>query len=495
MISNGPTNGFSNGHKNGHANGHSNAHANGHSNGHANAHSNGHVNGRAHSSGFASNGYSNGHKTHTSRKPRVLFLSYRFPYPLIGGDRIKSYYLIRYLSEIADVDLIALDEAHSATPETVPELERLANVQLLAFDKPRAMRRVAKAVVTSEPIEFAYYDDPTMQAAVDRALATNKYDLIICFFLRTAKFVRHHTQTPKLLVAEDARVILEERATERFSLFQGLGDQLQYLVRKIDATRLRGYEPRAMAEGFTRVTFVSKVDERRILAANPKLPTSILSNGVALENFEFYAGEREDKLVFFGYLGTYHNIQMARRLLKHIYPKIREVSPQTKLVIAGKSPDKELCKLIERTSGAELHADVKDIRPYLHSSKVLVHAQTVGAGIQNKLLEAMAVGTPIVTTPVGASGIEGMEDNVHALIRSSDQDIIEATLSLLKNDEKALRLARNARELITARYTWDHVFRAFNAVLRDCVPEFFDGVISEDPKVRSHEHHAPRVRS
>ncbi|HET6401470.1 MAG TPA: glycosyltransferase [Candidatus Kapabacteria bacterium] len=445
---------------NGHTNGRVNGHANGHSNGHASVHAR------------------NGRQESPERRPRVLFLSYRFPFPLIGGDRIKAYYLVQHLSSIAEVDLIALDEARSATPETIPELEALANVHLLPFDKRNATIRVAKSLVGNRPIEFAYYDDATMQAAVDQALATNKYDLIVCFFLRTAKFVRHlgglNAHTPKLLVAEDARVILEERATERFSFFRGPGDQMQYIVRKIDAGRLRDYEPRAMAEGFERVTFVSKVDERRILAANAKLPTAILTNGVALDDFEFYAGEREDKIIFFGYLGTYHNIQMARRLLKHIYPKIREVSPRTKLVMVGKSPNKQLRKLIEHTPGAELHADVKDIRPYLHSAKILVHAQTVGAGIQNKLLEAMALGTPIVTTPVGASGIEGLEDNVHALVRTSDQAIIEATLSLLKNDDKALRLARNARQLVEDRYTWDRVFRSFNAIIRECAPHFFD---------------------
>lgn len=430
-------------------------------------------------------------------RPRVLFLSYRFPYPLIGGDRIKSYYLVRHLSAIADVDLIALDEARSATPETVPELQAFANLELLPFDKTRAMVRVAKAMFSKLPIEFAYYDDPSMQEAVDRALAANEYDLIVCFFLRTAKFVQNHTRTPKLLVAEDARVILEERASGRFSPFRSIGDQLQYLIRKIDAKRLRTYEPRAMANGFDRITFVSKVDERRILAANPALPTAILSNGVDLKEFDFYAGEREDKLIFFGHLGTYHNIQMARRLLKDIYPKIREVSPRTKLMMVGKSPGKQLRKLIEHTPGAELHADVQDVRPFLHSAKVLVHAQTVGAGIQNKLLEAMAVGTPIVTTPVGASGIEGLEDNVHALIRVSDQEIIEATLSLLKNDDKALRLARNARDLVQDRYTWEHVFRSFNAVIRQCVPGFFDGVEPEAPPAakQSSETIRERVRS
>ena len=455
--------------------------------------------------GHSTNSHANGHALQSNprseshppaRKPRVLFLSYRFPYPLIGGDRIKSYYLVRHLSTIADVDLIALDEAQSATRENVSELEAFANLELLHFDRPRAMLRVAKALASNLPIEFAYYDDVSMQAAVDRALATNEYDLIVCFFLRTAKFVRNHTRTPKLLVAEDARVILEERASGRFSPFRSIGDQLQYLIRKIDAKRLRTYEPRAMAEGFERITFVSKVDERRILAANPSLPTAILSNGVDLNEFDFYAGEREDKLIFFGHLGTYHNIQMARRLLKNIYPKIREVSPRTKLMMIGKSPGKQLRKLIEHTPGAELHADVENVRPYLHSAKVLVHAQTVGAGIQNKLLEAMSVGTPIVTTPVGASGIEGLEDNVHALIRVSDQEIIEATLSLLKNDDKALRLARNARDLVQDRYTWEHVFRSLNAVIRQCVPDFFDGAGIDDPPSKPNpETIRERVRS
>jgi glycosyltransferase involved in cell wall biosynthesis len=418
----------------------------------------------------ASNGQTNGngqHHTNGKHTPRVLFLSYRFPYPLIGGDRIKAFHLLRHLSTYAKVDLIALDEAGSASPESVSKVAPYANIEVIPFNKRKAATRIMRCLPTDLPIEFAYYNDEDMQAAVDRALASNHYDLIICFFLRTAKFVKAHTETPKLLVAEDARIILEERATERFSIGP------QYLVRKIDAGRLAAYEPKAMAEGFRKVTFVSKVDERRILAADPTLPTGILSNGVALPDYEFYSGEREDKLIFFGHLGTYHNILMATRLLKDIFPKIREVSPRTRLSIIGKSPGKDLQRLVERTPGAELHPDVKDVRPFLRSGKVFVHAQTVGAGIQNKLLEAMAIGTPIVTTPVGASGIQGLEDNVNALIRVTDQEIIEATLSLLKNDEKAGRLAGNARNLIESQYTWEHVFRTLDSIIEEVTPNFF----------------------
>src|ERR1035437_9625955 len=158
--------------------------------------------------GFARNGHSDGHSNgHAVRKrPRVLFLSHRFPFPLIGGDRIKAYHLVRHLSSVAQVDLIALDEAHAATPENAHALDAFANVRIVPFDHARALRRVVTHLASTTPIEFTYYNDRVMQRAVDEALAANEYDLIVCFFLRTAHFVRNHTRTPKLLVAEDARV-------------------------------------------------------------------------------------------------------------------------------------------------------------------------------------------------------------------------------------------------------------------------------------------------
>lgn len=402
-----------------------------------------------------------------SGRPRILFLSHRFPFPAVGGDRVKAFHLLQHLADVAEVDLIALDEAQTATAETIGVIEQYAHTTVVPFDKRKGMARVAGAFFGSTPIEFAYYNEPAMQRAVDKALASKKYDLIICFFLRTAGYVANHTATKKLLIAEDARVILQERASERFSASP------EWLVRSIDARRLHDYEPNMMSRGFARVTFVSKVDEARIKRAAPELPTAILSNGVELSQYEFYAGERQDSVLFVGDLTVYHNILMARRLLKSIYPVIREVSPRTKLVIVGKSPGVELEQLVAATAGAELHANVPDVRPYLRAARAFLHPQSVGAGIQNKLLEAMASGVAVVTTPVGASGIEGVEDNVHALVRTTDTDLIEATLSLLKNDDRSMRLATNARQLVEAQYSWQHVYDALDAILHEVAPEVF----------------------
>jgi glycosyltransferase involved in cell wall biosynthesis len=400
---------------------------------------------------------------------KVLFLSHRFPFPPIGGDRVKAYHLLRHLMEIADVDLIALDEAGTAE-NSRPELSKLHKSTVVPFHKTGAALRILGSLATSTPIEFAYYRSPEMQREVDVALASNSYDLVIAFFLRTAGYLAKPLSAAKLLIAEDARIILQERASEKFELTP------QYLVRKLDAGKLKRYEPETMSTGFDKVTFVAKEDESRILAEAPTLPTDILTNGVALEDFPFYAGERKDEILFAGHLGVYHNVLMVERLLKQVFPMIRKLSPATKLLIVGKEPSESMRKLVSATAGAELHPNVPSMLPFLHRAKVFLHPQTVGAGIQNKLLEAMAAGIPVVSTPVGVSGIEGLIDGEHALVRTTDDALAQAAIVLLTNGTIASQLAHSARSMIESRWTWEHVYAKLDSIITELVPDFFESV-------------------
>ena len=394
----------------------------------------------------------------SKNEPRILFLSHRFPFPPIGGDRVKAYHLLRHLSRVASVDLISLDEAHTATIE--PQgLEGLHSSTVVAFNRAKATARILASLGTSRPIEFAYYREPAMQMAVDRALAANRYDLIIAFFLRTAEYVTSWTKTPKLLIAEDARVILQERASRRFELSP------QYAVRKIDAAKLKAYEPRIMASGFELVTFVAREDQSRILRADPSIPTAILSNGVDLKEWKFERAARAKEIVFAGHLAIYHNVMMVERLINRIFPKIKQAIPDVRLTIVGKEPSTKLRDLIGRTAGARLHANVPDVKPFVARAAVFVHPQSVGAGIQNKLLEAMALGTAVVTTPVGASGIEGIVDGTHALVRTTDEDLAIATIQLLQDAAGRSAMASEARALIESRYSWEHVYTKLDAII------------------------------
>jgi glycosyltransferase involved in cell wall biosynthesis len=409
----------------------------------------------------------NNFASHTASPKKVLFLTYRFPYPLSGGDRLKCYHLLRHLSEISEVDLISLDEWQTATHENLLHIKQFAStVTVVPFSKASAIKRATLSLFTKTPVEYAWYNSPQMQEVVDIALRHKRYDLIVCFFMRTASYVTDVTDTPKILVAEDSRLLADQRATETFSFSP------EYFVRKIDAGKLRTYEPYT-SHKFDVTTFVAPPDQHHLLAIDPTLKTSILSNGVDTSSYLFYEGEKENSILFAGHLGIYHNRVMAERILKNIYPLIRERSPQTKLYIVGKDPDAALTALVRSTPGAELQENVPDMKPYYRKASLFIHPQEIGAGIQNKLLESMAMGTPVITSAIGASGIAGIINQMHLLVSETDEEFVEVALSLLAHSDECRRLAQNARKLIEQRYTWERVFDAFDKIISSVVPNFF----------------------
>ena len=411
--------------------------------------------------------YRNGRTGSQPVRKKVLFLNFRFPYPLSGGDRLKSYHLLRHLSDIADVDLICLDAWNSGHGSNLSEIKKIVkNVTVVPFKRAAAWARVFFTLPTQTPVEYGYYDSPQMQEAVDEALATNHYDLIICFFLRTAIYVKHVVDIPKLLIAEDQRMLMQERSSKKFS-FTG-----EYFVRANDAKKLHSYEPEMMHH-FDLVTFVAKPDMEGILSLDPSIPSMIVTNGVDTERLQYTLHKRENAILYAGVLSVYHNKNMVERLAKKILPRIHKVSPDTRLYIVGKDPDVDMRILIGDTPGAELHSNVPDIKPFYERAAIFVHPQVTGSGIQNKLLEALALGCAVVTTPIGASGIEGLRDGVNALIRTTDEEMACAAIELLDNETLRCKLAEGGRALIESRYTWDTVFKQFDDALATVVPNFF----------------------
>ncbi len=385
----------------------------------------------------------------------------------LRGDRLKSYHLLRHLGTIADVDLISLDEWNSGHDDNLDEVKKIVkNVKVVPFKRTAAWARVLFTLPTKTPVEYGYYDSPQMQEAVDEALERNRYDLIVCFFLRTAIYVHNVVDIPKLLIAEDQRLLMQERSSQEFS-FSG-----EYFIRANDAKKLRTYEPKTMRH-FDLVTFVAKPDLEGIYSLDPTIPSMILTNGVDTDRLQFLATKRENAILYAGVLSVYHNKNMVERLAKKILPLIRKASPDTKLYIVGKDPDAETRRLIESTPGAELHANVPDIKPFYERAAIFVHPQVTGSGIQNKLLESLATGCAVVTTPVGASGIGGMQDGVNALVRTTDEEMAQAAIELLDNESLRSLLAEGGRQLIEERYTWEKVFKQFDEALKIVVPDFF----------------------
>jgi glycosyltransferase involved in cell wall biosynthesis len=155
---------------------------------------------------------------------------------------------------------------------------------------------------------------------------------------------------------------------------------------------------------------------------------------------------------------------MVKLILKEIFPKVREQVPDAELHIVGASPSPTLLSLIKSVEGLYLHSDVPEMIPYLQSAQLFLHPHIGGSGIQNKLLEAMACGCPVVTTSTGIQGIDAV-NRKQVLIGNTPDELTSNTIEILTDRQLAENISRNARDLIVRTHSWELVFDAVDNIL------------------------------
>lgn len=392
----------------------------------------------------------------------ILFLTPRYPWPLIGGDRVKAYHLLRHLAKEHNVLLVTFNHGAHPTSEQRDAIEALGvEVHAVPLSPVRAALASARTFVTELPLEITFYTRPDFRAIVDELIARRRIDLGIAFFMRTAEYLRPYPLLPKILIAEDCRVEYQTRSTE------AARSPLQKLVRWWETRKLLRYEP-VVIEEFNVTTFVSPEDIAASTGLNPRARYALVTNGVDMDRFEFHEGHAERRgLLFAGKLDVLANHLMATTIIRNILPVVQASVPGTILTIAGAGPRKALRSLASES--VRIDADVPDLVPYFHRAAVFVHPHHGGSGIQNKVLEAMATGCPVVTTPSGLQGIDA-EHGVHAMIGTTPEELAQHVITVLRNEDLRATLARNARQLMVDTHSWQHVFEQMDSVIASVLP-------------------------
>jgi polysaccharide biosynthesis protein PslH len=387
----------------------------------------------------------------------ILFLTPRFPWPLIGGDRIKSYNMIKHLARNHRVILVTFHHGSLPSVEQRRAIESLGvELHAVALHPLRAGLACFRTFWTGLPLEIAFYTRPDFKRIVDELIATEQIDVAVSFFMRTAEYIRSKRGLMKILVAEDCRLEYQTRS------LHACRTVLQKLVRWWETKKLAAYEP-AVAMDFDTTTFVTKEDIDAMRRQQPRGVYALLTNGVDLDRFSFDDRcSHRSGLLFTGKLDVQANHLMASGILHTILPRIRQQMPEVTLSFVGANPRKSL--QASAKDGAYVVSNVPDIVPYLHGAAVFLHPHEGGSGIQNKVLEAMAAGCPVVTTPSGLQGIEAVH-GVHAMIGTSHEELAEHTVQLLRNPELRMMLARNARVLMEETHSWEHVHAQIDGVL------------------------------
>jgi glycosyltransferase involved in cell wall biosynthesis len=392
----------------------------------------------------------------------ILFLTPRYPWPLIGGDRVKAYHLLRHLAAQHNVILVTFNHGDHPTPEQRAAIEGLGvEVHAVPLAPFHAALASVRTFTTDLPLEITFYTRPDFRAIVDNLVVHRGIDLGISFFMRTAEYLRPYPALPKILIAEDCRVEYQTRSTE------AARSPIQKLVRWWETRQLLRYEP-VVIEEFDVTTFVSPEDITASTGLNARATYALVTNGVDMDRFAFHEGHAERQgLLFAGKLDVLANHLMATTIIRRILPSVREAVPNTTLTIAGAGPRRALRSLA--STSIRIDADVPDLVPYFHRAAVFVHPHHGGSGIQNKVLEAMATGCPVVTTPSGLQGIEATH-GVHAMIGNTPEELAAHVITILRDEYLRATLARNARQLMVDTHSWSHVFEQMDGVIDSVLP-------------------------
>jgi sugar transferase (PEP-CTERM/EpsH1 system associated) len=378
---------------------------------------------------------------------RILFLTSRLPAPPVGGDRFRVFHVLRTAAEAGhEVHLVSFDDGRS-DPRAIEALRsRARHVEVVALPKWLSWWRAASALPSREPLQAAYYRSARMRRAVADAFDRAKPDVVYTHLFRMAPYALGEQRR------RDARWILDltdviSAGMERSLPFRR-GPQ-RWLHRE-ESRRIARYEA-TIARQFDECWLISHAEARALERLAPAARTRVVPNGLEAAAKGPDPTRHPSRLLYFGYHGVFHNRDAARYLVEEILPRVRAAVPDVTLDIAGK--DAETLGRWARRDDVRLLGFVPDLEAELRRAAVFVAPHRFAAGVQNKVVQALAAGTPVVTTPIVRRGLEPIPDD--ALRVGADADAIAAhVVALLGDPAAAAALGSRGRSWALSRFHW-----------------------------------------
>lgn len=372
--------------------------------------------------------------------------------------RVRPYNFVRHLARAGHrVTLATLYEDDAERAAIQPLQAEGIKVIAVPLSRNRKLFNLLATLPTSKPLQANFCWQPEFAALIDQHLSGQKFDVIHVEHLRGAcyalqakfKIQNSKLQIPVVWDSVDSITHLFEQAAQQSQSAKGK------LMTAFELPRTRRHEG-WLATQFDRVLVTSPVDKHALEAISPQhAPIEVVPNGVELDYFAPDATPREpDTLVFSGKMSYHANVTAALHLVNEIMPAVWAQRPQVTLTIAGKDPTPEVQALVSRHAGKVIvTGSVPDMRDYLRKASLAVVPVVYGAGIQNKVLEAIACGTPVVTSDKTVRSLQpGYEQAL--CVASSPQKFAQAILQLLSDDAARERLGRAGRAYVETHHDW-----------------------------------------
>lgn len=385
----------------------------------------------------------------------ILFLTGRLPYPPTRGDRLRAYHFMRVLSRKHNITLLSFIEDERETGNIGPLREFCHDIQLVHRGQLQSTITTAMNLWRPSPLQSLYYRSSVMKEAVDRLLDRRYFDLVYVHLFRMAQFVANRQRPYRILDLTDAISAEIEHSLP----YQ---NQKWRLIYRAELPRIKRHE-QDIVNKFDETWVISNSDRQQILKTRQDERVIVVPNGVDTDRYRpLGIKSTAPRLIFVGHMGVFHNIDAANYLAREILPIIRESVPEVQLNLVGADPAPQV-KALAKIDGVKVLGHVTDLNASLNASTVFVAPLRFAAGIQNKVLEAMAAGLPVVTTSIVNSGLEAT-DGEHVIIGDDSQQIARATISLLRDPVTRQRLGNDGRIFVLENFRWNDVLDRVNAI-------------------------------
>lgn len=386
-------------------------------------------------------------KTTTSKqndtKPKLMVFTARFPYPLEKGDKLRVFYQIKVLAKKFEIILVSLTDEQVHIHDYQEVKQYCGRIYTFHRSKLRIAKNIVLALFNGLPLQIGYFFDKNIQSEVQAIIKKENPHHIFCQLIRMAEFVRD-SNIPKTIDYMDTFSIGAKRWAE----------SANFLIKPIlkrEVKKLVEYE-NAVFKDFDFHTIISEQD-RDYLQITDNQKIKIVPNGVDTTFFQPISNAKKKyDIALVGNMGYVPNVEAAKYLIQNLLPKLIKEFPNIKILLAGARPT----TLVQSFANENVTVTgwIEDIRDAYASAKIFVAPLFLGSGQQNKILEAMSMQIPCVTTTLVNNAI-GAKPNEEIIIADNEQAFLEQIKLLLHNKQQINKISKAGLEFVKNNYSWE----------------------------------------
>jgi polysaccharide biosynthesis protein PslH len=374
---------------------------------------------------------------------KLVVITSRFPFPLDKGDKLRAYHQIKELAKSMEVHLISV--TNSSVPESDKKvLENLcASVTIHKLNKIGLVWSLFKSLFNKKPFQVALFYNKVIHNKISKQIKELNPNHIYCQLIRCAEYVKDEYDIRKTIDFMDVLSKGIERRITSSSFY------LKKLL-KIEAERLKVYE-HIMFEYFDNHSIISLQDQELIYHTKRENIT-IIPNGIDSDFFKPDANlVKKYTLLFNGNMQYQPNVKSAQYIVEHVLPIVIAKYPEANLLISGTSPTKEVLALASES--VTISGWIDDIRDAYNSAHIFIAPMQIGTGLQNKLLEAMAMKMPCVTSKLANNALNATPDN-EILIGNSKEEYAKLIINLIENNNMSSEIGKAGQDYVCQNFNW-----------------------------------------